>query len=161
MMPMGRITKSTKVWDAEKLLTVPALVVHENEALEELAEKAAESPACKTLAVVDGSGKLVGVLPVSLLIDGIFLGVMPEEFLVDIVGFDSAVNFARKAVVREAKDLMQTPVSVKMDDTVKVAFEHMHKNRLSGLPIVDDENRVIGYLDMLELLMVWIKIKGE
>jgi hypothetical protein len=37
----------------------------------------------------------------------------------------------------------------------------MHHAHLNGLPIVDDGDRVIGYLDMLELLLVWIRWTGR
>ena len=161
MQPIGRITKNTKVRDAEKMLTVPTVVVGENQTIEEIANKVAESPACRTLAVVDETGKLMGVIPVSQVIDDIFLQVMPAAFLADVVDFDSTVSFARKAMVRKAKDLMQAPALVKMEETVKDAFERMHRNQLSGLPIIDNDNQVIGYLDMLELLLVWIRTRGK
>lgn len=161
MKPTGRITKNAKVSDAEKLLTVPATVVKEDQIIEEIAKKIAESPACKTIAVVDAVGKLIGVIPVSQVIDDVFLQVMPAAFLANVVDFDSAVSFDRNAMATKAGDLMQAPVWVEMEDTVKDAFELMHKTQLNGLPIVDDSNHVIGYLDMLELLLVWIKAKGE
>ena len=56
---------------------------------------------------------------------------------------------------------MRDPVSVRMDDTVGDAFERMHDNDLFGLPITDDENRISGYVDQLELLMVWVRASGR
>jgi len=45
--------------------------------------------------------------------------------------------------------------------TVRDAFETMHKAHLNGLPIIDAEHSVIGYLDQLELLMVWVRASGH
>lgn len=161
MEPEGRIVRKTTVRDAEKMLTVPTVVVEETDGLCEMAKKVAENPACRTLAVTDTTGKLKGIIPVNELIDEVFLWIVPEDFLVDIVNYESAMDFAGKLNVKNAKDLMHPPVWVKMEDTVRDAFDHLHKNRLSGLPIIDDQGVVIGYLDMLELLVVWIRTKGR
>jgi hypothetical protein len=37
----------------------------------------------------------------------------------------------------------------------------MHEAKLNGLPIVDDERRVVGYMDQLEMLLVWVKASGH
>jgi CBS-domain-containing membrane protein len=44
---------------------------------------------------------------------------------------------------------------------VRDAFETMHKARLNGVPIVDEAMRVTGYLDQLEMLMVWVSATGR
>ena len=43
------------------------------------------------------------------------------------------------------------------DDTVEQAFKAMHAHRLAGLPIVDDNNHVVGFVGMLELLKLVLK----
>ena len=60
--------------------------------------------------------------------------------------------------VHNISDLMIDPVAVKGSDTVGQAFQLMHKNDLSGLPIVDHNNHVIGFLGMLELLNLILKM---
>jgi hypothetical protein len=44
---------------------------------------------------------------------------------------------------------------------VRIAFERMHEHKLNGLPIVDGDRRVVGYLDQLELLLVWVRATGR
>ncbi len=56
-----------------------------------------------------------------------------------------------------AKDLMTPPVSVKWDEKVADAFVRMYKGNLAGIPIVADNNTVAGYLNMIELLALWLK----
>ena len=45
--------------------------------------------------------------------------------------------------------------------TVRDAFERMHHAKLNGLPITDGDGRVIGYVDQLELLLVWVRASGR
>jgi CBS-domain-containing membrane protein len=42
-------------------------------------------------------------------------------------------------------------------DTVKQAFRLMHQHDLTGLPIVDDNNHVVGFVGLLELLDLILK----
>ena len=53
------------------------------------------------------------------------------------------------------------PVSIHREQTVRDAFEVMHKARLNGLPVVDQAHAVVGYLDQLELLLVWVRATGR
>src|SRR3989304_5359933 len=60
----------------------PALV-EEGATLLQVAEAAVRHPYCRTLAVVDGNGRLLGIIPLSSLVDDVFVHIMPEEFLDD------------------------------------------------------------------------------
>ncbi len=56
---------------------------------------------------------------------------------------------------------MMEPVWVKPRDTVKDAFQRMHDNELSGLPVVDDLYRVTGYINLLELIALCMENKEK
>jgi CBS domain-containing protein len=43
------------------------------------------------------------------------------------------------------------------DDLARDAFALMHERQLEGLPIVDNEMKVVGYLDRLHLVQLWLK----
>ena len=47
---------------------------------------------------------------------------------------------------------MIEPVSIHIDDMVSDAFKLMHRHKLPGMPVVDDENHVVGFLSLLELM---------
>ncbi len=64
-------------------------------------------------------------------------------------------------MARTAGDIVLQPVSVHPDETVRTAFERMHASHLNGLPITDRGERVVGYVDQLELLIVWIHATGR
>ena len=56
---------------------------------------------------------------------------------------------------------MQKPVWVKRNETVKDAFKRMHEHRLPGLPVVDERYHVVGYINLLELLITCLTRKED
>ena len=155
------ITSQTLVSEADHMLTSEPVIVHEGDSLEVLASQAAENPQCRVLSVVDDQDRLVGLIPVRMLVNDIFLKIVPEEFLGEILDLEAALEYAQHIAARTAGDIKIEPVSVRPAETVRTAFERMHHSHLNGLPIVDDDGRVISYLDMFELLLVWIHSTGR
>jgi CBS domain-containing protein len=51
---------------------------------------------------------------------------------------------------------MSKPVALRPESTIADAFRAMHEHRFSGLPVVDDDRRVIGYIDLLELALQYL-----
>ncbi len=113
------------------------------------------------IAVVDANRRLLGVLPVRVLVNDVFLKIVPEEFLGEITDLEAVLKYAGHVGARTAGDVMVDPVSVHPDETVRTAFERMHVSHLNGLPITDRDERVVGYVDQLELLTVWVRATGS
>ena len=156
------ITQSTRIREVDELLrdTGPILV-GPNDSLHRMAELAVVRPNCRVLSVVDDSGRLIGLVPVRLLVNDIFLKIVPEEFLGIITDIEDVMEYAHHVGARTAADIMLAPVSIHRDQTVRDAFEVMHKARLNGLPVVNEEGKVVGYVDQLELLLVWVHATGR
>ena len=156
------ITQATPIRDIDKLLReTDAVVVRADDSLHRLAELAVEHTDCRVLAVVDEDDQLVGLIPVRVLVNDIFLKIVPEEFLGEITDLDEAMKYASHVGARTARDIMHEPVAVNYGMTVKDAFRMMHEHRLNGLPILDEEGRVTSYLDQLELLLAWVRATGR
>ncbi len=156
------ITRETPVRYAVGRLGIGPCIVGEDDTLIELTEALAARPGTHTAAVVDGEGRLVGIVPMSLLLAVLFLHVAPEEFLVGMREMEDIEEFGKISKASCAKDLMLPPVSVGMDDTVREAFCEMHEHELEGLPIVDENEKVTGYLDRLQLMRLWLQThQGE
>ena len=155
------LTGSTPVAEADRLLATAPVVVPAGASLAEVAEAAVENPGCRVIAVVDADRRLIGVIPARVLVNDIFLKIVPEEFLGEIADLAGALKYAEHVRARTARDIMADRVSVRREDTVRDAFERMHHSRLNGLPITDAEGRVVGYLDQLELLLVWVRATGR
>ena len=156
------ITQATPISEvASLLLGNDAIVVKQGDSLQHLAGRAVEQPGCRVIAVVDDDGRMIGLVPVRLLVNDIFLKIVPEEFLGVIHDVDDVLEYAQHIRARTAGDIMLEPVSVHGDASVRDAFEIMHKARLNGLPVVNADARVVGYLDQLELLLAWIDATGR
>jgi CBS domain-containing protein len=154
------ITLLTTIAECDRMLRMEPVVVQADASLREVAERAVENTGCRVLAVVKDE-RLVGVLPVRVLVNDVFLKILPEEFLGEITNLDAALKYAEHLRARTAGDVMVEPVSVHPDETVRVAFERMHEHKLNGLPMTDRDERVIGYIDQLELLIVWVRATGR
>lgn len=154
------ITQSTTIEEADRLLSIDSIVVRPEDPLQRVAEAAAEHPGARVIAVADADRRLLGILPVQILTDNIFMKIVPEEFLGEITDIEKTLSYARNMGARTAGDLMLPPLSVRRDETVRDAFERLHRPDVSGLPITDAEGRVTGYIDQLELLLVWVRACG-
>ena len=157
----GIVTKTTLVGDADPHMRWKPTIVHVDDELLEVVKKFISLYEVRTVAVIDEDERLVGVIRETSVADDVFLHLMPAEFLAGVLGASGMAELATRTGARVAKDLMQAPVSVKAGETLKEAFAKMHRNRLYGLPIVDDGMRVIGYLDMQQILAVWLKALGQ
>lgn len=155
------ITQATAVSQADQLLTIEGVVVHATDSLQEVAEQAVRNPGCRLIAVVDDLDRLVGILPVRTLVNDIFVKIVPELFLGTIEDMADVKDYAELVKARTARDVMQPPISVERTQTVRDAFELLHEHDLPGVPIVDEERRVVGYVDQLELLLVWVRATGR
>jgi CBS domain-containing protein len=155
------ITQSTTIEDADRILRMQPVVVKATASLAEVAEQAVANTGCRLIAVVDDDQHLVGVIPVSELVNEIFQKIVPEEFLGEITDLDAVLEYAGRIGARTAGDLMREPVSVHADENVRTAFERMHVSGNHGLPITDRAERVLGYVDQLELLVVWVRASGS
>jgi len=151
------ITQRTSVREALGKVGIEPCVVTEETGLLGVCERLGETPGVDTVAVVDSADRLIGVIPMRLLLDGLFLHVAPEEFLADLRGMEGVEEFGKLSRARSARDLMQRPVYVTMDDSVREAFSRMHERRLEGLPVVDEGMHVLGYLDRLQLIRLWLR----
>jgi CBS domain-containing protein len=156
------ITHASPVREVARLLSATEpITVQRGDPLREVAAQAVQHPEIGVLCVVNPAGELVGLIPVSQLVEDIFVKIVPEEFLSHIDDASAALDYAERLGARTAGDIMAKPVSVRPDETVRDAFRKLHESELAGLPVVDDEQHVIGYLDQLELLLAWVEVSGR
>jgi CBS-domain-containing membrane protein len=155
------ITQATRIDRADRLLSIGPVVVRADASLREIAEKAVENTGCRVIAVVDAHDRLIGVIPIRVLVNDIFLKIVPELFLGEIVDIDAALQYARHVGARTAADILLPSVFARGEETLRDAFRRMHDAKLNGLPIVDDQHHVVGYVDQLEMLLVWVRATGR
>jgi CBS domain-containing protein len=150
------ITRETSVGEAMGLVGISACIVKEDDDLLQVTESMAANLGTHTAAVVDEQGRLVGVIPIHLLLAELFLHVAPEEFLVGMRAFANIEEFGKISRAQTAGELMQSPVYLTTEDSARDAFVRMHENKLDSLPVVDAEMRVVACLSRLQLVRLWL-----
>ena len=155
------VTQATSIAEADTILQMRPVVVRSGDSLQTVAEAAVENTGCRVIAVVDADERLIGVIPVGRLVKDIFLKIVPEEFLGEIEDVEAVLEYAGHIGARTAGEIMGEPVSVQLDDTVRDAFARLQATELGGIPIVDAADHVVGYVDQLELLLVWVRATGR
>ncbi len=143
--------KHLKVRNIRRMVTQEASIVDEDASLLKVAEAIVEDPKTRAVYVLDKKKKLVGIIPVIELVQYLYYENIPQEYV--LYRFPLLLSTEPKA-----KDIMLPPVWVKDDEDITSAFVKMFKNNLKELPVVDDKMHVIGDLNILELIKVWIEV---
>ena len=146
--------ENIKIKEARMLVTPNPLFVHEDETLDNVAKALIANPRLKTAYVVNDDLQLVGEITLGALVKQEFKDIIPTS---SFEYFD-ALEFIGKDV---AKDIMSRSVSVSDEDTLKTTFAKMYEYNLLELPVVDENKRLIGNIDMLELLTILIEKKEQ
>ncbi len=140
------------VREASEHIESDLVIVQSNASLAEINREMLKAPSSHVAAVVSRENHLIGLVTLRQLADHVFFGIMPELFFSEVHDRERAEEFGRMTTVRSASDIMIDPVAVHADDPINEAFRLMHEHELSGLPMVNDSNNVVGFISLLELL---------
>jgi len=143
--------KKVRVSDIRNLITKNASVVKEDDSLLKVAEEIARDPRTRSVYVVDKSGKLKGIIPVIELIQYLYYEYIPQEY----VFYHFPLALSGKPI---ARDIMIPPVYVYDRDSITDALKKLFKNNLKEIPVVDENMKIIGDLNILELISAWIEV---
>jgi len=146
--------ENIKIKDVRMLVTPNPLFVFEDETLDDVAKALIANPRLKKAYVVDDNARLVGEITLNNLVKQEFNDIIPSSS----VEYFNALEFIGKDV---AKDIMSRSIFVSDKDTLKTAFVKMYENDLDELPVIDEKHRLIGNIDMLELLTMLIEKKEQ
>ncbi|MBA3390597.1 MAG: CBS domain-containing protein [Rubrobacter sp.] len=107
--------------------------------------------------MIEEQKKLVGVIPVTAVIEHLLFEFAAPAVLSTTPTIAECRKLARHLSVQQAKDIMQQPACVRVNETVGDALRLMQLRGLGGLPITDEQDRVVGYADQLELLTTQVR----
>ena len=147
------MVKTIKIKDIRMLVTPHPAFVSKEASADEIAKTLIANPRLKSVYVVDDKLKLIGKITLKMLMKHEFMDLVPRNF-----SYFGALEFVGK---KTAENLMVSPIYVKDADTVKTAFIKMYENDLDELPVVDENLRLIGNIDLLELLTMLIEKKEQ
>ena len=122
---------------------------------EDLVRAVRAQPQVRTVAVTDDDGRLTGIIPMRAFYGAIVADVYPGVVMADVVSFASALNYGDQMVHPTAGEMMLDAESVALTNTLHDAFIALHRSGHAGLPVVDADERPVGYLDLLAILPLW------
>jgi CBS domain-containing protein len=151
------LTRHTPVSACQKRLAIEMLLVEEGDDLLAIMHRSAAQPQTRLIGVTRADGILVGVLPILRLAETVVSRVAPETLMSDISDAVDVARFGHAVEARTARDAMIEPATIAPDATIDQAFRVMHRRHLSGLYVVDNDGRPTGYIDLLELVLVYVE----
>ncbi len=158
--PDWKLLRDIPVEEAAAILDLEPTIVSPDTPLDEVARAMLAHPNVHVVCVVAEDGRLVGLIDLRSLADDLFLHILPEEFMSEATDLAHAMEFAEKSRMQTAADAMREPVWVRRGEKVKEAFKRMHEHDLSGVPVVDEHYRIVGYINLLELLAICVERKA-
>jgi len=144
---------AVKIKDMRMLVTPYPAFVGKDASTDDIAKVMIANPRLKSVYVVDDKLKLIGKITLRMLIKYEFMDLIPSGF-----AHFGALEFVGN---KTAEDFMDSPDYIKDEDTLKTAFVKMYENGLDELPVVDEKCRLIGNIDLLELLTILIENKEQ
>jgi CBS domain-containing protein len=147
------MVEAVRIKDMRMLVTPHPAFVSKDASTDEIAKVMIANPRLKSVFVVYDKLQLIGKITLKSLIKHEFMNLIPGR-----LSYFCALEFVGK---KTAEDIMIYPVSVKEEDTLKTAFIKMYEDDLDELPVVDEKRRLIGNIDLLELLTMLIEKKEQ
>jgi CBS domain-containing protein len=112
-----------------------------------VARRGEEKIGVKALPVLDSSRRLIGILSIGDILKAVYPSYM---YLMDLGEFtwDGMVeSFAKKAADKKVEALMtRSVITVREDSTLMECIDHMLKNNVKRVPVLDKDNNVVGML---------------
>lgn len=149
---MKQKMEDVRIRDVRMLVTPRPVFVEKDATADEIAKALIMHPRLKAIYVTDEHMRLEGVVTLERLVQEEFQDMMP----LSPSDYFDALQFVGEGT---AGGLMEPTSSVTDGDTVAEAFTTMYEESLMELPVVDDDGRLQGTIDMVELLAVLVEEK--
>ncbi len=153
-----KLQRDTLVGEFRKELNArESLVLRADTSLADAAQSLKDRPEVDLIAVTDEQDVLVGTLTVDVLLGDIIADIVPESYFSDASTLEGLLTSAPLlSVHRTIGEITSDAFAVTDDTTAEGALIELHRNNLRAIPIVDDSNRIIGQLTLIELVLRWM-----
>jgi CBS domain-containing protein len=136
------------------LLNLHPTIVRMNTPLLEVLTQLLANPGVPAACVVNNEDRLMGVITIKALADVMMIPVMPEAYINDPEEYDKALQYAQITDQHIAAGIMKDPVFMLEDETLEDVFRKMREYDLSGVPVVDKNYHISGFITLLGLMAV-------
>lgn len=112
-----------------------------------IAKRNEESTGVSGLPVIDNSGIMKGFLSINDILKAVFPSYMGIMNLGDFIWDGMVENIAKKVKDKMVSDVMTTDViTIPEDAPLMECVDHILKNNINNLPVIDKQGKVIGIL---------------
>lgn len=139
--------RDIRVGDVDEISLGKPTTVRENAMLKDAVEALTCDSISKKVYVIDQEGKLLGAITIETMLRHVGYKVGVRE-----AGVISFFKFLGGIFKENVKEIMETPVTVTKRQKVLEAFRLMTDHHLNDLAVIDDEGRLIGEFNGLEIL---------
>jgi len=142
-----------KVKEVQHLLVENPSVIKEDATIEQVLAKINEDPRTRHVYVVDNCNKLIGSVRMNTVVKDLF----PITAIVDgldDVSHDCFVSFGVKTV---NSIMNEKPLFVKGETLLSEMAKILMHEKINELPVVDDEMKVIGQVNVYEVIKAYLK----
>ena len=149
--------KETLVKEIREYITEKPTFVKEKDSIHAVIRKFITNPIIRAVYVVDEKTKLQGIITIREILKRISVDFYSLSFIYSEPSF-TGYNVMGALSQSRATDIMNTEIYYVMDnDTIEKAFNIMFQNNAGEIPVVDDNLKLIGDLNVIELLVLWEK----
>lgn len=114
------------------------------------------------LSVLDKEGRLVGMLSMTDVLKAVYPSYMSMMNLGAFTWDGMLESLAKQAGNRKVKDLMtKIVITVQEDDSLMECVDHILKNRVRRMPVLDKMGKVVGMLYMRDIFFAITKAMLE
>ncbi len=161
--PRFHVTRTTLIRDVISPLRADLASVKPDDNLAKVVEAVISAPTQRVLPVVDEDEKLVGMIRLSTICGEVLDNLAPELLMADIDTLADVFEFAQLEAARTADQLMEPGVSINQDARLVDALRLLHDPvvNLTSLPVLDDDGRLLGVIDLVQLLGMWMAGVGN
>jgi CBS domain-containing protein len=138
----------TLVGDVYELIVRTPTSVREDAQVREVIDGMLSNPLSRKVYVVDGQGKLKGIITTETI-----LRLIGYRTGVRQTGATSFYRFLRDMFKEDVIRLMTSTRSVTREDKLTTAMDIMLRDHVNDLPVVDADGRLVGELISLELFL--------
>jgi len=110
------------------------------------------------LPVLDEKGTLIGMLSMTDILKAVYPSYMSMMNLGEFAWDGMLESLARQAGGKKVKDLMTSPVvTVHEDDPLMECVDHLLKNNVRRMPVLDKEGKVVGMIYLKDIFFAVTK----
>jgi CBS domain-containing protein len=150
--------KGTKVRNARKLIKESPTIITRNTSLKELVLAFGDDPTTRSLYVINSEGIYEGIITLNDLVRVVFFYHLKTEK-------GPSLKTYLSLIATKAHEIMSNEaVFAKDDEDLDTVLNRMFENEIQEIPIVDDRMKIIGEINLLELLIAWLEksiVRGE